>query len=358
VLTRLATATTAFVVTGLLAIPLLIGGNSPAGLAGCGTSADMPIILDTIRTLESGGRYSIPPNRGGASGAYQYIDSTWADYGGYASAYLAPPETQDARAALDVQRVLDRHGDIGAIPITWYWPRALDHPEDLDIVPMPKAGNTFTVRQYQTKWLALFEQKKSAAALATPTTTIASTVTTTAAEPSTSPTSVASTTSTVVTALSPGSCAGSGEVTVDGYALPIPKKIIDANPEMLNAPHHDYPALDLIIPEGTPVYAVRGGTVARVVSWPYNCWDIGRCDEPCGMGLSINADDGTRWIYCHGSRLNVTLGQQVSAGQLLMLSGNTGRSGTPHLHLELRVDHLRRHPGNLLREIWNVTSRP
>ena len=55
-------------------------------------------MLDTIRTIESGGDYTAPKNQGGASGAYQYVDSTWNDYEGYESAYLAPPEVQDARA--------------------------------------------------------------------------------------------------------------------------------------------------------------------------------------------------------------------------------------------------------------------
>ena len=57
-----------------------------------------------------------------------------------------------------------------------------------------------------------------------------------------------------------------------------------------------------------------------------------------GMGVSIQSPDGMRWIYCHASQLRVALGDQVVVGQLLMLSGNTGHSSGPHLHLGLRIN--------------------
>lgn len=297
----------------LLGIPVVLGGNGGTTAAACG---ELSVILDTIRTIESGGDYTAPKNRGGASGAYQYIDSTWNDHEGYPSAYLAPPEIQDARAATDVQTILATYGDVAFVPVVWYWPRAATDPSQLDIVPMPAAGNRLTVREYQQRWLATYETKSAGGASS--------------------------------------ECTGAIP-TEDGYALPIDRALIAADPSMLDQPHHDYPAIDLMIPTGSPIYAVRGGVVARVVNWQHNCWELGRCDQTCGIGISVAGDDGARYIYCHGSRLNgVEVGQTVVAGELLMWSGNSGRSGAPHLHFELRVDGRQRCPQQLLRGLYET----
>ncbi|MBP6298637.1 MAG: M23 family metallopeptidase [Anaerolineae bacterium] len=42
--------------------------------------------------------------------------------------------------------------------------------------------------------------------------------------------------------------------------------------------------------------------------------------------------------YAHMSQIHVTRGQQVTAGQVLGLTGNTGRSSGPHLHWELNIN--------------------
>ena len=114
-------------------------------------------VMATIRYMESRGQYGIPPNRGNASGAYQFIGSTWANHGGYAHAYLAPPHIQDERAALDVVRFLEQwNNDVSMIPVMWYYPRASREPALMDVVPVPSAGNVLTIREYQTRWLGVF----------------------------------------------------------------------------------------------------------------------------------------------------------------------------------------------------------
>ena len=80
-------------------------------------------ILVTIRLVESGNNYAIGKNRGGASGAYQYIDSTWGNYKGFPSAYLAPPWVQDEKALAVVKAILATwHGDVSMVPVIWYYP--------------------------------------------------------------------------------------------------------------------------------------------------------------------------------------------------------------------------------------------
>jgi hypothetical protein len=107
-------------------------------------------ILATIRQVESGGNYQAHNPGSTASGAYQFIDSTWRGVGGTAyapRAYLATPAEQDAVARAYVEKIMAAHpGDLDAIPQTWYTGRV---GGDLDRVP---AGNKLSVRQYVAKW--------------------------------------------------------------------------------------------------------------------------------------------------------------------------------------------------------------
>ncbi len=66
----------------------------PASLYPCG--GDLPSCCIVLR--ESGGDYNAQNPGSSASGKYQFLDSTWAGYGGYARAVYAPPAVQDARA--------------------------------------------------------------------------------------------------------------------------------------------------------------------------------------------------------------------------------------------------------------------
>ena len=143
---------------GLMMFPALYA-NGDATPIGCTGIAQFDAILATIRTIESGGDYAITNHGSTASGAYQFLDSTWANYGGYPRAWQAPAAVQDAKAVEQVRGILDAHnGDVTAVPVVWYIGYVpAEGSADWDTIPYPSAGNVLTPRQYQTRWLAEYE---------------------------------------------------------------------------------------------------------------------------------------------------------------------------------------------------------
>jgi murein DD-endopeptidase MepM/ murein hydrolase activator NlpD len=324
---------------GIALLPVVLAGGDPPPPAGCphGTGP-IAIVLATIRTIESGGDYHAKASGSTASGAYQFLDSTWAGYGGYARAADAPPAVQDAKAADYAQAILDAHdGDVSAVPVAWYIGHVppAGSPE-WGIVPAPGAGNRLTPRQYQTKWMTTYQQLCADST-----------------DNDTQPDAAASIDETADCSLGSYTPGGPEVSDTQGWAFPLPRGAI--NPTHLDDPHHDYPAIDLLVPEGTPVYALTNGTVARVTDFPHNWWNDGclhpGCD-PCGIGLSVQTATGLRYIYCHGSQIHVRLGDTVTAGQHVLDSGNTGQSGAPHLHVELKLHGVRHCPQMLLRQLY------
>jgi len=87
--------------------------------------------------------------------------------------------------------------------------------------------------------------------------------------------------------------------------------------------------IDVAIPVGTPVHAYRGGTVV------FAGWSL------AGYGnlVQIKDEDGNIYYYGHNSKIKVTVGQTVAAGEIISLSGNTGVSTGPHVHFEVHVDN-------------------
>ncbi len=142
-----AIALTSSVLVGVVLLPVLLANGDPSPMAICDQRAgSTDTVLATIRTLESGGNYRAQSRGSTASGAYQFLDSAWAGYGGYTHAKDAPPEVQDAKATENVTKILDDHdGDVTTVPVVWYIghvPAAAS--SEWDVVPFSGAGNRLT----------------------------------------------------------------------------------------------------------------------------------------------------------------------------------------------------------------------
>lgn len=84
--------------------------------------------------------------------------------------------------------------------------------------------------------------------------------------------------------------------------------------------------IDFALPTGTPVYATHDGVV----------WFAGTdqtMSETVMVSSVYGAEKGYRTVYAHLSEIKVNSGDKVKKGQLIALSGNTGRyTSGPHLH--------------------------
>lgn len=96
-----------------------------------------------------------------------------------------------------------------------------------------------------------------------------------------------------------------------------------------------HPGLDIAVPTGSYVRAAARGVVSET-----------RRDSVYGLYVRIAHEDGFSSLYAHNSWVFVSAGDTVDRLEVIALSGNTGRSTAPHLHLEVardgkRVDPLR-----------------
>lgn len=82
--------------------------------------------------------------------------------------------------------------------------------------------------------------------------------------------------------------------------------------------------LDVAVPSGSYVRSAGAGVVAETGE-----------DGEYGRFVRIDHGDGLRSLYAHASWVFPSVGDTVEAGEVIALSGNTGRSTAPHLHLEI-----------------------
>jgi murein DD-endopeptidase MepM/ murein hydrolase activator NlpD len=95
---------------------------------------------------------------------------------------------------------------------------------------------------------------------------------------------------------------------------------------------------DFRVISGTPVRAANDGEVALASPLFFE----GNC-------IFIDHGEGLKTIYMHLSEIQVKVGERVKKGQVIALSGGTGRATGPHLHLAVRWEGAYLDPTKLLK---------
>jgi len=120
-------------------------------------------------------------------------------------------------------------------------------------------------------------------------------------------------------------------VDVSGY---VTRGVIERGTET-----ETHPGIDIAVATGTQIRAAGGGTV-----------EMAGTDSAYGLYVLLRHPDGYESMYGHASRLLVREGDEVTAGQVIALSGSTGRSTAPHLHFEIRREGRSLDPLTLVKE--------
>ncbi|MEU8768221.1 LysM peptidoglycan-binding domain-containing M23 family metallopeptidase [Streptomyces griseus] len=121
---------------------------------------------------------------------------------------------------------------------------------------------------------------------------------------------------------------GSSEATGSGWSAPLANANVTTQYRASGASWSSgyHTGSDFQAASGTPVLAIGPGTVVSAGN-----------SGSYGNEVVIKHEDGMYSQYAHQSSLNVSVGQTVTGGQQIGLSGSTGNSTGPHLHFEVRT---------------------
>jgi murein DD-endopeptidase MepM/ murein hydrolase activator NlpD len=101
----------------------------------------------------------------------------------------------------------------------------------------------------------------------------------------------------------------------------------------------EHPGIDIAVPVGSVVRAAGGGVVLQTGA-----------QAEYGNFVLLEHPQGYQSMYGHLSRILAIQGTRVAPGEVIALSGNTGRSSAPHLHFEVRLNGMSIDPGTLVKE--------
>ena len=134
-------------------------------------------------------------------------------------------------------------------------------------------------------------------------------------------------------------------IGADGFCSPIGEQWrsvvtseFGTRSDPLNGKTDTHTGIDLAVPSGTPVRAALPGTVT-VAQYSTSSY---------GYYVQIDHGGGLSTLYAHNSQLLVQAGQTVEAGDVIALSGATGRVTGPHVHFEVHINGTRTNPRSYL----------
>jgi murein DD-endopeptidase MepM/ murein hydrolase activator NlpD len=105
--------------------------------------------------------------------------------------------------------------------------------------------------------------------------------------------------------------------------------------------------VDLSADVGTPVKVTGDGVVTHA-EW----------GGAYGRLVIVDHGNGIQTYYAHLSRFNVITGQTVRRGEVIALTGSSGRSSGPHLHYEVRRGGIPVNPHSYLRSTSLAQTAP
>ncbi|CAG6399219.1 LysM peptidoglycan-binding domain-containing M23 family metallopeptidase [Streptomyces cocklensis] len=113
-----------------------------------------------------------------------------------------------------------------------------------------------------------------------------------------------------------------------GYSKPVGDAAIGTpyHAEGSNWSSGYHTGVDFLVWSGTPVHSVAAGTVVHAGA-----------DGSYGNDVIIRHADGKYTLYGHLTNPVVSVGQTVTSGQEIGISGATGNVTGPHLHFEVRT---------------------